>query len=230
MVEYLESMRNYFYKQYKNGKKKRISFESYNLVMKGGEHGGPAESGDKKYDLRNPKDYQEFIEFVQREFTSTNGNNKQYIETYTSTKTNICRQLNGLTSSISSLPTNNHNRKDFPQIFYIYDNENNKIIFIRAIDGDRKIQGKNYKHVKYLLRRPNTVGAGRIAIYHILTKLNEVYDGIYLIDLKGSAGFYNKLKFSKFGDMYYFDKDRIDELRTASIENTELVSLFDKIY
>lgn len=30
MVEYLESMRNYFYKQYKNGKKKRISFESYN--------------------------------------------------------------------------------------------------------------------------------------------------------------------------------------------------------
>ena len=36
MVQYLESTRNYFYKQYKNGKKKRISFESYNRVMKGG--------------------------------------------------------------------------------------------------------------------------------------------------------------------------------------------------
>lgn len=230
MVKYLESMRNYYYKQYKNGKKKRISFESYNLVMKGGENGGPAESGDKKYDLSNPEEYQEFIEFVQIEFTSTNKSSEQYRNVYNSIKSNICRQLNGLTSSIPSLPTNNRDRKDFPQIFYIYNNETHKIIFIGAIDGDREIHGKNYKHVNYLLRRPGTVGAGRIAIYHILTKLNEVYNGIYLIDLKGSAGFYKKLNFSMFGSRYYFDKDRIEKLRTASIENTELVSLFDKIY
>ena len=193
-------------------------------------HGGPAESGDKKYDLTDPKEYQEFIEFVQREFTSTNKSNEQYIEAYRNTKYRICRQLKGLTHSISSLPINNIDRKDFPQIFYIYNNKTHQIIFIGAIDGDRDIDGKNYKHVSYLLRRPGTVGAGRIAIYHILEKLNKVYNGIYLSCLEGSAGFYKQLKFSNFGGRYYFDKDRIEELSTASIKNNELVSLFDKIY
>ena len=60
MVQYVESTQNYFYKQYKNGKKKRISFESYNLVMKGGENGEPASSGDKKFNLINPEEFNEF--------------------------------------------------------------------------------------------------------------------------------------------------------------------------
>ena len=96
MVQYLESTRNYFYKQYKNGKKKRISFESYNSVMKGGENGEPTESGDKKYNLTNPNDFNEFVE---REFTSANGNNKG---NYNFIKTHIYSQLNKIKSS----PTN----------------------------------------------------------------------------------------------------------------------------
>jgi hypothetical protein len=53
IVQYLESTRNYFYKQYKNDKKKRISFESYNRVMKGGENGRPAEPDDKRYNVKD---------------------------------------------------------------------------------------------------------------------------------------------------------------------------------
>ena len=159
MVKYLESMRNYFYKQYKNGKKKRISFESYNLVMKGGEHGGPAESGDKKYNLRNSKDYQEFIEFVQREFTSTNGNNKR---NYNFVKTQIYEQLESSKNRMNK------------QIFYIYNNSTHQIISIGIIDNhnDFVINDKTYKHIEYLLKRPNIKKAGTTSIYHILENLD----------------------------------------------------------
>jgi len=63
MVKYLESTRNYFYKQYKNGKKKRISFEQYNHVMKGGEN-----SQDEKYNLTSSDKFKEFIDFVKNNF------------------------------------------------------------------------------------------------------------------------------------------------------------------
>ena len=199
MIQYVESTRNYFYKQYKNGKKKRISFESYNHVMKGGENGGPAESGDKKYDLTNPDEFQDFINFIEKEFTCTNKNNEQYIKNYNTIKSDIYRLLTELKSSIKYLPNNNIDRQDFPQIFYIYNNETRKIIFIGVIDGYKKINGKNYKNVNYLLRRPNTFGAGKIAVYHILEKLNEQYNGICLASLLSSRGFYDKLEFINYG-------------------------------
>jgi hypothetical protein len=212
MVQYLESMRNYYYKQYKNGKKKRISFESYNLVMKGGEHGGPAESGDKKYDLRNPKDYQEFIEFVQREFTSTNGNNKR---NYNFVKNHIYEQLESSKNRMNK------------QIFYIYNNSTHQIISIGIIDNhhDFVIKDKTYKHIEYLLKRPNIKKAGTTSIYHILKNLEQQYNGIYLSSLTGSKGFYNSLRFVELNDLrYYLDRDQIERLIKNSIENTEFIS------
>jgi hypothetical protein len=211
-------------------KKKRISFESYNCVMKGGENGEPASSGDKKYNLRNSEEFNEFCEFVKREFTSTNKNNEQYIKNYNTIKSDIYRLLTGLKSSIKYLPNNNIDRQDFPQIFYIYNNETHKIIFIGVIDGYKEINGKNYKNVNYLLRRPNTFGAGKIAVYHILEKLNIEYNGICLASLLSSKGFYDKLGFINYGGTLYLDKNEIETLRTESIEKTEFVSLFDKIY
>ena len=213
MVQYLESMRNYYYKQYKNGKKKRISFESYNLVMKGGEHGGPAESGDKKYDLRNPKDYQEFIEFVQREFTSTNGNNKG---NYNFVKNHIYEQLKSSKNRMNK------------QIFYIYNNSTHQIISIGIIDNhnDFVINDKTYKHIEYLLKRPNIKKAGTTSIYHILKNLEQQYNGIYLSSLTGSKGFYNSLLFVELNDLrYYLDRDQIERLIKNSIENTEFISI-----
>jgi hypothetical protein len=213
MVKYLESMRNYFYKQYKNGKKKRISFESYNLVMKGGEHGGPAESGDKKYNLRNSKDYQEFIEFVQREFTSTNGNNKR---NYNFVKTQIYEQLESSKNRMNK------------QIFYIYNNSTHQIISIGIIDNhnDFVINDKTYKHIEYLLKRPNIKKAGTTSIYHILENLDQQYTGIYLYSLSGSRGFYNSLNFVEFNDSrYYLDRDQIVSLIKNSIKNTEFISI-----
>jgi hypothetical protein len=206
-------MRNYFYKQYKNGKKKRISFESYNLVMKGGEHGGPAESGDKKYNLRNSKDYQEFIEFVQREFTSTNGNNKR---NYNFVKTQIYEQLESSKNRMNK------------QIFYIYNNSTHQIISIGIIDNhnDFVINDKTYKHIEYLLKRPNIKKAGTTSIYHILENLDQQYTGIYLYSLSGSRGFYNSLNFVEFNDSrYYLDRDQIVSLIKNSIKNTEFISI-----
>lgn len=221
MVQYLESTRNYFYKQYKNGKKKRISFESYNSVMKGGENGEPTESGDKKYNLTNPNDFNEFIEFVEREFTSANGNNKG---NYNFIKTHIYSQLNKIKSS----PTNSIDK----QIFYIYNHNTHQIISLGIIDNRNfEIDGKKYKHIEYLLKRPNTKKAGTSSIYHILNNLDKQYAGIYLSSLSGSSGFYNRLDFVEINDLrYYLDRDQIERLRKCSIENTEFVSQFDKIH
>lgn len=218
MVQYVESTRNYFYKQYKNGKKKRISFESYNLIMKGGENGGPAKSGDKKYNLRIPEEYQEFIQFVKREFTSTNGNNKG---NYNFVKMQIYEQLDSPKNSVDK------------QIFYIYNNNTHQIISLGIIDNHNiEINGKKYKHIEYLLKRPNIKKAGTSSIYHILENLDkQQYDGIYLSSLTGSRGFYNKLHFVEFNDLcYYLDRDQIARLGKDSIKNTEFISMFDKIY
>jgi hypothetical protein len=138
MVQYLESTRNYFYKQYKNGKKKRISFESYNRVMKGG-------NGDKKYNLTILKEFQEFIEFVDKEFKTNKQTNESYTEDYHTTRFKLLTLLPRLKNTIQFLPTNNTEKRGFPQIFYIYDNSNNKIILIGLIDGEKEIGGKQYK-------------------------------------------------------------------------------------
>ena len=213
MVQYLQSTRNYFYKQYKNGKKKRISFESYNCVMKGGENGVPAGSGDKKYNLTNPEEFNEFCEFVKREFTSTNKNNKG---NYNFVKMQIYEQLDS--------PKNRVDK----QIFYIYNNNTHQIISLGIIDNRNIeiINGKKYKHIEYLLKRPNIKKAGTSTIYHILKNLDKQYAGIYLASLSGSKGFYNKLNFVEFNDLrYYLDRDQIERFKKSSIENTEFISI-----
>ena len=226
MVKYLESTRNYFYKQYKNGKKKRISFEQYNHVMKGGEN-----SQDEKYNLTNSKKFEEFIDFVKTKFTSNNRSNSQYKTNYNTVKTDVIHQLDALKSSIQSLSIR-EDKHDFPQIFYIYNNDTSNIIFIGVIDGYKTIHGNNYKHVRFLLRRPHTSKAGITTVYHILKNLDERYKGICLASLDSSNGFYIKLGFSSDRSTLYLDKDQqhIETLESKSIENTEFVSLFDKIY
>lgn len=226
MVKYLESTRNYFYKQYKNGKKKRISFEQYNHVMKGGEN-----SHDEKYKLTNSEKFKEFIDFVKNKFTSNNRSNSQYKTNYITIKGNVIRQLDALKSYIRSLSIQ-EDKHDFPQIFYIYNNDTSNIIFIGVIDGNKIIDGNNYKHVRLLLRRPHTSKAGITAVYHILKNLDERYKGIYLASLASSNGFYINLGFSSDGTIFYLDKDKqhIETLESKSIKNTEFVSLFDKIY
>ena len=225
MVKYLESTRNYFYKQYKNGKKKRISFEQYNHVMKGGEN-----SQDEKYNLTKSDKFKEFIDFVKNKFTSNNRSNSQYKTNYNTVKTDVIRQLDALKSYIQSL--NTQEKKDFPQIFYIYNNDTSNIIFIGVIDGYKTIHENNYKVVRLLLRRPHTSNAGITAVYHILKNLDERYKGICLASLDSSHGFYTRLGFSSHGSTYYLDKDKqhIETLESNSIKNTVFVSLFDKIY
>jgi len=209
MVKYFKSTRNYFYKQYKNGKKKRISFEIY---QKGGENGGPAKSGDKKYNLTNPDEFKEFCEFFKREFTINNGNNKG---NYNFVKMQIYEQLDSPKNRIDK------------QIFYIYNNNTHQIISLGIIDNRNiEINGKKYKHIEYLLKRPNIKKAGTSSIYHILKNLDKQYAGIYLSSLSGSKGFYNRLNFVEFNDLrYYLDRDQIERLRKNSIENTEFISI-----
>ena len=179
--------------------------------MKGGENGGPASSGDKKYNLMNPGEFNEFCEFVKREFTSTNGNNKG---NYNFVKTHIYEQLDSPKNRIDK------------QIFYIYNNNSHQIISIGIIDNSKiEIKGKKYKHIEYLLKRPNIKKAGTSSIYHILENLDEQYAGIYLSSLTGSKGFYNKLNFVEFNDLrYYLDRDQIERFKKSSIENTEFIS------
>ena len=76
--------------------------------MKGGENGGPAESGDKKYDLTNLAEFQEFIEFVEREFTSSNKNNEQYIRDSSSKGSNYSNTQSIESSSDVSNKTHTH--------------------------------------------------------------------------------------------------------------------------
>jgi len=225
MVQYLESVRNYFYKQYKNGKKKRISFESYNRVMKGG-------NNDTKYNLNILEEFQEFIKFVDNEFKTNKPTNESYTRDYHTTRFKLLTLLPMLKNEIELLPTNNTEKRGFPQIFYIYDSHNKKIILIGLIDGEKEIGGKKYKNISCLLKRPNTKNSGRIAIYNILKKLDEPYNGICLESVPSLVNYYESLGFTRNRGYYIFDRTDLEKLiiRNSPIENTEFVSQFDKIY
>ncbi len=254
MVQYLESTRNYFYKQYKNGKKKRISFELYNsCVMKGGEWGGPAESdtksknltnsgpaesGDKKFDLTIKSEFMEFYSFFNEHFIRNNRNTnndydsmKRGIQLYF--KSIIEKDVNYFSN------TNNDYKKKNIQVFYIYDNNQRKIIFIGMIRDFKIIDDFCYKNILYLLRCPNTFGAGKQAIYHILDKLPSEYRGICLESIPSAVGFYKKCGFRKidsnddYTTLFVLDKGNKEKLQQTirnSVENTELVSTFGRIY
>ena len=121
---------------------------------------------------------------------------------------------------------------------YIYDNNKKQIIFIGSTSEKRNSSnnGKQYKYVCRLLKRPYTRYAGTSAIYHILDNLSDEYNGICLISLGSSEEFYNKLGFRKeinnrYGTEYlYLAKNQMNTLRPKVIKNTEFVSQFDKIY
>jgi hypothetical protein len=222
MIKYLESMRNYFYKQYKNGKKKRISFESYNRIMKGGQLGEPAESGDKKYNLKNPHELFEFRDFVQREFNNSNRNNRNYKANYNSMKTQFINLLN------NPLPSY--------EIFYIYNNATRKIIFIGIMSNNIiEVNHKRYKYIAILLRCPNTRKSGTIAICHILNNLTPDINGILLDYTDSSLKFYEKIGFKKILwktssieiERLYLNKNNKNSLLndiSREFENTELIS------
>ena len=82
-------------------------------------------------------------------------------------KSNFLKESFGINSIKSS----------YAQLFYIYDNNKKQIIFIGSTSEKRNSSnnGKQYKYVCRLLKRPYTRYAGTSAIYHILNNLDEIY-------------------------------------------------------
>ena len=89
-------------------------------------------------------------------------------------KSNFLKESFGINSIKSS----------YAQLFYIYDNNKKQIIFIGSTsDKGNSNNGKQYKYVCRLLKRPYTRYAGTSAIYHILNNLSDEYNGICLVSL-----------------------------------------------
>ena len=141
-------------------------------------------------------------------------------------KSNFLKESFGINSIKSS----------YAQLFYIYDNNKKQIIFIGSTsDKGNSNNGKQYKYVCRLLKRPYTRYAGTSAIYHILNNLSDEYNGICLVSLGSSEEFYKKLGFRKEIknngiENLYLAKNRMSTLLPKLIKNTEFISQFDKIY
>ena len=143
----------------------------------------------------------------------------------------ILDNLSEILESMKNLSINNVNKSGiFPKLFYIYDNNKKKIIFIGVIRGIEIINGKRYKYVSKLLKRPYTHHAGTTAIYHILNNLDDIYQGICLLSELSSIKFYNKLKFINGEEYRFLNRNKINTLLPSVIPNTEFISQFDKIY
>jgi hypothetical protein len=207
--------------------------------LAGGPARGPArESEDKKYNLTDPGEFKEFIEFIKREFHSNRNSNATYQSNYMNIKTNFLDESNIISKMVNNNSFGiNAIRAGFAQLFYIYDNNKKQIIFIGSTS--KKINssnnGKQYKYVCRLLKRPYTRYAGTSAIYHILDNLSDEYNGICLISLGSSEKFYNKLGFRKELNNHgvehlYLAKNQMSTLLPKVIRDTEFISQFDKIY
>ena len=118
--------------------------------LSGGPAGGPERnSEDKKYNLKDPDEFKEFIEFINREFYSNRNDNSNYHTNYMNIKSNflkeslqISKKINNGSFGINSI------KSGYAQLFYIYDNNKKQIIFIGSTSDKRNSNnGKQYKYV-----------------------------------------------------------------------------------
>lgn len=160
---------------------------------------------DKKFDLRNNGELQEFKKFVEREFQNTENKN------YFGIKISIIAEIN------EWLKNNNYERNN---LFYIYEKYNNEIISIGVFGEPEIYNDKFYLNISLLLSKKKRNLGGTHAIFHILSYLPEKkYAGICLYSTKGAFVFYDKLGFVKTTnrnfDLQILDKtqENIDRLK-----------------
>lgn len=188
-------------KQVVSKKKKQNSENKIGTVkkMRGGE--------DKKFNLRNKQELQEFKEFVEKKFILSNNSRNQYSSNYSSVKRNIIQIIE---SHIQKNHTQNY-------LFYIFQTTTNEIICVGAINNMVvDYLGKKYIHIPDILAMKKGERGGIGALYHLLFLVRDKeYAGICLTSTPSSNSFYKHLGFVEmnkrytFVDTLFFDKENL---------------------
>ena len=191
-------------KQVVSKKKKQNSENKIGTVkkMRGGE--------DKKFNLRNKQELQEFKEFVEKKFILSNNSRNQYSSNYSSVKRNIIQIIE---SHIQKNHTQNY-------LFYIFQTTTNEIICVGAINNMVvDYLGKKYIHIPDILAMKKGERGGIGALYHLLFLVRDKeYAGICLTSTPSSNSFYKHLGFVEmnkkytFVDTLFFDKENLPQI------------------
>ena len=139
------------------------------------------------YNLNTKDGLKTFLEYIHGLNYSTNllkfnSPNKQ--NDFTKIKDKIEMVISFIIKSSNSV------KKYIP--FYIYDLQKRQIICI-GILSDKINSNKKYNELVLILSIPNTRrGAGKIAIYKIVDKLERNYNGIYVGAIPSAVSYYQK--------------------------------------
>lgn len=185
-------------------KKKQSSENEIKTVkkMRGGD--------DKKFDLRNKGELQEFKTFVKDNFTLTNNSRNQYSSNYKLVKDSI---IHIIESHIQKNHTQNY-------LFYIFQTKTNEIICVGAINNMVvDYLGKKYIHIPDILSMKKGERGGINALYHLLLLVQDKeYAGICLTSIPSSNSFYKHLGFVEMNQRYtvvdtlFFDKENLPKI------------------
>jgi hypothetical protein len=197
-------------KQVASKKKKRSSENKTGTVkkMRGG--------NDKKFDLTNKDELQEFKEFVEKKFIlSNNSQNQNYSSNYSDVKKSMI-------AIIESHIQRNNTKKNFSNsyLFYVFQTKTNEIICVGAINNMVvDYFGKNYIHIPDILSRKKGERGGISALYHLLLLVQDTkYYGICLTSTTSSNSFYKHLGFVEMNKRYtvvdtlFFDKENLPKI------------------
>lgn len=185
-------------------KKKQTSENKIRTVkkMRGGD--------DKKFNLRNKGELQEFKNFVEEKFILSNNSQNQYSSNYSSVKRKI---IHVIESHIQRNHTQNY-------LFYIFQTTTNQIICVGAINSMVvDYLGKKYIHIPDILAMKKGERGGIGALYHLLLLVKDKeYAGICLTSTPSSNSFYKHLGFVEmnkrytFVDTLFFDKENLPQI------------------
>jgi len=145
-----------------------------------------------------------YSNFVESEFQSNYRNNKS--QNYEDVKRGIISEIN-----------ETRKKRNRNNLFYIYQEDN--IISIGVIDREPLvINGELYLYILYLLSREKRNRGGINAIYHLLSRLPEQYNGICLYSNKSAISFYKHLGFNrnnkeKDRDKYILNKENLPQIK-----------------
>jgi len=188
-----------------SSKKKKQSYENEIKTvkkMRGGD--------DKKFNLRNKGELQEFKNFVEEKFILSNNSQNQYSSNYSSVKRKI---IHVIESHIQRNHTQNY-------LFYVFQTKTNEIICVGVINNMVvDYLGKKYIHIPDILAMKKGERGGISALYHLLLLVKDKeYAGICLTSTLSSNSFYKHLGFVEmnkrytFVDTLFFDKENLPQI------------------
>ena len=192
-------------KQVASKKKKQTSENKIRPVKK-------MRGGDKKFNLKNKDELQEFKKFVEEKFTLTNNSQNQYSSNYSNVKKSIIQIIEG---HIQRNHTNNY-------LFYVFQTKTNEIVCVGAINSIVvDYLGKKYIHIPDILAMKKGERGGISALYHLLLLIpDKEYDGICLTSTLSSNSFYKHLGFVEMNKRYtvvdtlFFDKENLPQIES----------------